>query len=75
MARRGYTMLASSQLAKLLRVVHEGILLYFGAYGSVTGGGVFQIWERYTEWEDELPQVFRELDSISDPLPYVLALQ
>lgn len=74
-AQHGHSILASCELAKLYRVVHETILLYCAAYGLVSSDGVLRVWKRYVEWKHDLPDIFQKIDETSDPLPYVLALQ
>lgn len=71
--RPGLSVMTASEHAKLFRIAHETILAYCGSRGKVTGRRLFDVYERYLTWKDNLPPEIRDVDN--DPLPHVLFLQ
>ena len=59
--------------AALFRIVHKTILTFCGSQGKVGSQQMLALYDRYTEWRDDLPDVIGDLEG--EPLPHVLFLQ
>ena len=71
--RPNLSVLTASEHAKLFRIVHETLLVYCAGRGKVTGQHLFDLYQRYTHWKNELPQALQDL--VGEPLPHVMFLQ
>ena len=71
--RPSHAALTATEYAKLLRTVHESILVYCGSRGKVAAYHLLGLFQDYLIWKDDLPIEIGNIDN--NPLPHVLFLQ
>lgn len=76
MAKRpGYALVTAFEHAKLLRLVHGAILALCGTTGRVTALEISQMYDRFVQWMELLPEHIRAVSEEDDPVPHVIFLQ
>ena len=76
MAKRpSYALVTAFEHAKLFRLVHGAILSLCGTTGRVTALEISQMYDRFLEWMELLPQDIRAVSEEDDPVPHVMFLQ
>lgn len=73
--RPGYALITAFEHAKLLRLVHETILTLCGTNGRVTALEISQMYDRFIQWMELLPETIRAVSEEDDPVPHVIFLQ
>ena len=73
--RPSYSLLAAYEQAKLNRIIHETIKLYCGSMGRITAMSTLKVYERYLNWEHNLPRRIGIFGVEDEILPHVIFLQ
>lgn len=70
------SVMAASEFAQLMRLVHDTSSLYYDDHESkVKAQGVLKQYQSYLEWKDDLPDDLANTDSDDKMVPHVLSLQ
>ena len=73
--RPAHAILTAYHQAKLFLIINETLNIYCGTGGRVTAAWVLNIYARYLDWKEELPDMIAHIDENDQPLPHVLYLQ
>ena len=73
--RPAHAIVTAYHQAKLFQIINETLNVYCGTRGKVTAAKVLDVYARYLQWKDELPEVIANIDEGDQPLPHILYLQ
>ena len=74
--RSSSSVMAASEFAQLMRLVHDTTILYYDGHESkVKAKGVLKQYQKYLEWKEELLDDIADIDDDDHMVPHVLSLQ
>lgn len=73
--RPAHAIVTAYHQAKLFLIINETLNVYCGTRGRVTAAKILDVYARYLQWKDELPDVIANIDEGDQPLPHILYLQ
>lgn len=73
--RPAYAIVTAYHQARLFLIINETLNLYCGARGKVTATRFLDVYARYIDWKENLPDMIANINEGDQPLPHILYLQ